>query len=489
MPAGRGSALSRRRFLRLTAATAAAAAAGIQGVSGCGEPPSGPEGNPDGRSPLARPVDLSVGGASLTAAAGTAAIADGESIQAWLFNGSLPGPTLRARQDDRARLRLVNQLPDSTILHWHGLMVPANEDGHPRDAIGPGASFDYDFPLVQRAGTFWYHPHAHERTADQVHRGLAGFIIVGDAEEDALQLPSGAQEILLLLQDRAGEPALAYVYAPTDADLHAGMLRGVPFGNGVRRPTLSVLGGRYRFRVVNASHARVYRLGLDTGPPLTVIGNDGGLLPSAAQVGDLYLGVGERIDFLIDFAAVPAGTRLMLKSLPFTIASSPSGSYPQGMEMDLLELVRGEGVSTGGPALPGMLCSVPLLGAPAVERTFVFSGTDQPEMHRINGLSFDMNRVDFQVPLGQVERWVFCNDTTLPHPVHVHGTHFQIVSRAGGRATVFPYEAGWKDTVLVMPLESVEVLIRFSTYRGLFLLHCHNLQHEDLGMMLNVEVV
>jgi FtsP/CotA-like multicopper oxidase with cupredoxin domain len=490
MPAGSRSSLSRRRFLRLTAASATAAAAvGIQGLISCGEPPSGPDTDPDGRSPLAIPVNLSVAGASLTAAAGTAAIADGVSTNAWLFNGSLPGPTLRARQGDRARLRLLNQLPESTIVHWHGLLVPANADGHPRDAIGPGASFDYDFPLVQRAGTFWYHPHAHQRTADQIHRGLTGFFIVGDAEEDALQLPSGAQEILLLLQDRAAESALAYAYAPTDADLHSGMLRGVPFGNGVRRPTLSVSGARYRFRVVNASHARVYRLGLDSGAPLTVIGNDGGLLPSAAQVPDLYLGVGERSDFLIDFGAVPAGTRLMLKSLPFGVASSPSGNYPQGMEMDLLELVRGEGAGTGGPALPAALCRVPLLDTPAVERTFVFSGTDQPAMHRINGLSFDMNRVDIQVPLGQVERWVFRNDSAHPHPVHVHGAHFQVVSRAGGRGTVFPYEAGWKDTVLVMPLESVEVLIRFSTYRGLFLLHCHNLQHEDLGMMLNVEVV
>ena len=237
MTAGDGSSLSRRRFLRLTAATATAAAAvGIQGLSSCGDPPAGPDTDPDGRSPLAIPVDLSVGGASLTAAAGTAAIAHGESTNAWLFNGSLPGPTLRARQGDHARLRLLNQLPDSTIVHWHGLLVPANADGHPRDAIGPGASFDYDFHLVQRAGTFWYHPHAHQRTADQIHRGLAGFFIVGDAEEDALQLPSGAHEILLLLQDREGEPALAYAYAPTGADLHSGMLRGVPFGNGVRRP-------------------------------------------------------------------------------------------------------------------------------------------------------------------------------------------------------------------------------------------------------------
>jgi FtsP/CotA-like multicopper oxidase with cupredoxin domain len=100
-----------------------------------------------------------------------------------------------------------------------------------------------------------------------------------------------------------------------------------------------------------------------------------------------------------------------------------------------------------------------------------------------------MLRVDEQIPLGQVERWRFINDSELPHPVHLHGTQFQIVSRQGGRNVVYPYETGWKDTALALPQETVEVLVRFDTYRGVFPLHCHNLQHEDMGMMLNVEVV
>jgi FtsP/CotA-like multicopper oxidase with cupredoxin domain len=487
MPAG-GTVLTRRSFLRMTAATAAAVAAGgLPGLSSCAEIVTGPGG--DSRTPLPTPARLAVGGASLIAAAGLARIAPGELTGAWLFNGGLPGPTLRTRRGEQAQLQLINHLPDPTIVHWHGLLVPAHSDGHPRDAVGPGASFDYSFPVVQRAGTFWYHPHAHHQTARQIQRGLAGFFIVSDDEEDALGLPSGPCEILLLLQDREGDPTLSYVYNPTAADLHSGMLRGVPFGNGVRMPTLSVFAARYRFRLVNASHARVYCLGLGSGASLTVIGNDGGLLPSAVVVPSIFLGVGERIDFLLDFAAVPAGTHLTLKSLPFSLASPTSDHYPQGMELDLLELVRGEGTGAVAPPLPGILSSTPRLGAPAVERTFVLRSTDGAGMHQINGLTFAMDRVDVQVPFGQVERWIFLNESTTPHPVHVHGTHFQIVSRSGGRGTVFPYEAGWKDTVLVMPLESVEVLIRFDAYRGLYLLHCHNLQHEDFGMMLNVEVV
>jgi FtsP/CotA-like multicopper oxidase with cupredoxin domain len=267
------------------------------------------------------------------------------------------------------------------------------------------------------------------------------------------------------------------------------MLRDVPFGNGVRLPTLQVSGQRYRFRVLNASQARVYLLALDNRASLSVIGNDCGLLPSATEVESVFLGVGERIDFLLDFSAFRAGARMMLKSLPFSLPSAPDDRYPQGMEMDLLELVRTGGGSAKDPPLPGMLSSVPRL-APAVAagREFVFRSTDQENMHQINGRSFEMNRVDEQIPLGRVERWLFSNDSALPHPVHLHGTHFQVVSRRGGRNLVFPYEAGWKDTVLVMPLETVEVLVQFNKYRGIFLLHCHNLQHEDMGMMLNVEV-
>ena len=488
MHPGAGEPLSRRRFLHIAAAGAAALAGGsVAALSSC-DPATGPGNGERIRSPLVMPATLSAAAASLAAAPGTASIADHESSSAWLFNGLLPGPTIRARQGEQAHIHLLNHLPEPTIVHWHGVLVPALADGHPRYAIDPEASLDYEFPIVQRAGTFWYHPHAHHLTAGQIHRGLAGFFIIADEEEDALGLPSGPREILLLLQDREASSAAAFNYAPTSADLHTGMLRDVPFGNGVRLPTLEVSGQRYRFRVLNASQARVYLLALDNGASLSVIGNDGGLLPSATEVESVFLGVGERIDFLIDFAACPAGTRIMLKSLPFSLPSGPDGQYPQGLEMNLLELVCTGGGGANDPPLPAVLSSVPRLAAAgAPEREFVFRSTE--DMHLINGRSFEMNRVDEQIPLGQVERWLFSNDSALPHPVHLHGSHFQVVSRSGGRNQVFPYEAGWKDTVLVMPLETVGVLVQFDRYRGIYPLHCHNLQHEDMGMMLNVEVI
>lgn len=480
--------LNRRRFLHVAAAVAAASAGSSITLISCGEPAPGPEPGPGSRSALPVPATLSAVGATLIAGPGLARIAPGESSAAWLFNDMMPGPTIRARRGEQAQIRLVNQLTEPTIVHWHGLIVPEEADGHPRRAIQAGATLDYRFPVVQRAGTFWYHPHPHSRTAAQIHRGLAGFFIISDEEEDSLGLPRGEREILLLLQDRDGDAGKAFDYAPSDTDLHAGMLRNVPFGNGARMPSLNVIGGRYRFRVLNGSQARVYRLGLSNGAPFSVIGNDGGLLPSVAQVDSVFLGVGERVDLLVDFASVKVGSRLMLKSLPFEMATTSTGGFSQGAEMDLLELVRTEGAGGIERPLPATLSNVAPLGAAASDRAFLLRSTNQKEMHLINGVSFDMDRIDERIPLGKVERWIFLNDSPLPHPVHLHGTQFQVESRVGGRNTVYPYEGGWKDTVLLMPLEKVTVLVRFDRYRGVFPLHCHNLQHEDLGMMLNVEV-
>jgi FtsP/CotA-like multicopper oxidase with cupredoxin domain len=134
--------------------------------------------------------------------------------------------------------------------------------------------------------------------------------------------------------------------------------------------------------------------------------------------------------------------------------------------------------------IPTTLSTIAPLGNPVTTRTFSFDG-----MSKINGLEYDMNRVDFQVPFGQVERWRFITNGNAPHPVHVHGASFQVVSRTGGRGALFPWEGGWKDTVLLEDRERVDVLIRFDAYRGMYLMHCHKLEHEDMGMMSNFVVI
>jgi FtsP/CotA-like multicopper oxidase with cupredoxin domain len=202
----------------------------------------------------------------------------------------------------------------------------------------------------------------------------------------------------------------------------------------------------------------------------------------------VYLGVGERIDVLIDFSGFAVGERVMLTSLPFSMPPIAGESLPQGAAMDLVELIVARPSGGSNPPLPAILSNVPALSPADATRDFVFS-SQNGNLHEINGGSFEMNRVDERITLGHVERWRFTNDSALPHPVHLHGTQFQIMARLGGRNTIYAYEGGWKDTALVMPLETVEVAVRFDRYRGIFPLHCHNLQHEDMGMMLNVEVV
>ena len=363
-------------------------------------------------------------------------------------------------------------------------------DGHPRFAVAPGGTYQYQFTVEARAGTYWYHPHTHMRTAEQTYRGLAGLLIVGDAEEDALGLPSGNREIPVILQDRRIDEAGAPIYAPFGPDFMAGHMGPEPFGNGVRRPFLEVDSALYRLRILNGSNARVFRLGRSDGGPLILIGNDGGLLARPETLASLDMGPAERADVLVDLSGSSVGDRVMIRSLPFAMPGGRrmmGGANRQGQALDLLELRVARRVDES-IRIPSRL-SAPRGPEPADavrERTFRF--TSMMMHHSINGRSFQMERVDERVPFGETEIWSFINDGGFPHAVHLHATQFSVLSRTGGRGAVQVWEQGLKDTVLLYPEETVRVAVRFTTQRGLFLLHCHLLEHEDMGMMLNVLV-
>lgn len=502
--------MKRRDFFRATGIAAAGACippvvhglADELAFAGTGAATGGPL---PGRVPLPRARFVAPTALTLTAAETSVRVGDA-SATAWSFNDSVPGPPMQVERGERARVELRNALREPTIVHWHGLHVPEAADGHPRLAVPPNQSYAYDFTVDQRAGMYWYHPHAHARTGAQVYQGLAGIFVVRDAEEAALRLPDGDREIFLLLQDRraAADAAAAFAYRPAGPDMMMGLLGDTPFGNGAPRPTIDVEATTYRMRVLNGSNARIYRLALGTGAPFFVIGNDGGLLPNPTRVESLDIAPGERVDLLVDLSAQAVGTRVMLRSLPFTLPGmggmggmgrgmggpmrGMSDSPPQGAPMDLFALVV---VRRGGRAYapPARLSALGTLTGQTIEGQRTFQFASRMMRHTINGREFDMSRVDERVPLGRLERWTFANDDMLPHPVHVHATHFEVVARRGGRGTVLPWEAGLKDTVLVLPGETVDVLLRFERHRGLFLLHCHNLEHEDAGMMTNFEVV
>lgn len=414
-----------------------------------------------------RPPTVSPNNLSLTAAPGRVSLDKQTASTALTYNGFFPGPTIVARTGDMATIQFSNALAEETTVHWHGMIVPTVADGHPRDMVMPGENYLYQFPIVQRACMNWYHPHPHMLTGKQVCLGLAGAFLIRDTEEDALNLPTGLYEIPLIIRDASVDGAgnLAYTFA------HSGFFGQFPLVNGKRNLVFPVNTAVYRLRVLNGCNARVFRLALSSGDPLNVIGNDGGLLATSVQASEITLGPAERLDLLVDFRQKPLGSNIVLRCL--------------NASWDLTTFKVSSQTNPGYTLPTGTLSSITPLSNPVLTRTFTFNGMD-----RINGVTYDMERIDFQVPFGQTERWRFTAvGNGGPHPVHVHGASFQVQSRTGGRATVYPWERGWKDTVLLQNGEIVDVLVRFDHYRGLYILHCHNLEHEDMGMMANFEVV
>jgi blue copper oxidase len=245
----------------------------------------------------------------------------------------------------------------------------------------------------------------------------------------------------------------------------------VPLVNGTKDPYLDVQRAVYRFRILNGAPARVFRLAWGDRSSLVLVGNDGGLLERPVSVPEVMLGPAERIEVVLDLRGAAAGSTVMLRDL--------------AAGWDLLELRVASTLVSGSWDPTKAFASITKLSRSTVDREFSFDG-----MSRINGQIYDLHRIDFRVPFNTVERWRFTTGGNAPHPVHVHGGHFQVVRRVGkgARSSVQPWETGWKDTVLLQKGETVEVLVRFDAYRGRYLMHCHQLEHEDSGMMMNFEV-
>jgi blue copper oxidase len=462
-----GARVSRRAFLGTVGASAGVIAATRGDLSWAAD--AFAAASAVTRYPLYNPPVIDVGSSpspyALTEAPVRVDLGGGNLSNAWVYNGLMPGPTFRIDRGKSARFALKNGLPEQTITHWHGMVVDHANDGHPMEAIPPGATYSYSFPVNQRAALNWYHPHPHMLTGKQVALGLAGAFMVNDAEEAALGLPSGAYELPLVLRDTTLDRSGNMLYKPKSG----GFEGQIPLVNGTRDPYLGVDAALYRFRVLGGANARIFRLALSNGAPFTLIGNDGGLLASSVSIATVDLAPGERLDLLVDFRSAKVGDTWMLRDL---LAG-----------WDLLEFRVIRQVSTSA-TIPSALSAITSLTSPVRTRMFSFDG-----MSKINGRVYDMSRIDFQVPFGDVEQWRFMTNGNAPHPVHVHGASFQVVSRTGGRGKVFPWERGWKDTVLLNDRETVDVLIRFSAYRGEYLIHCHKLEHEDMGMMSNFEVI
>ncbi len=472
---------------------------------------------PPSSSPTFTP-DLDI---ALSAAPNEVSIYPGEPTRVWQYHaevlrgdpqrvveipGSYLGPMIHVLRGEKVRIRYHNRIPQASIVHWHGLHVPAIMDGHPRYVVAPGEAYLYEFEVTNRAGTYWYHPHPHGKTGPQVYRGLAGLFVVSDEKERALNLPSGAQDVALVLQDRSFDRRNQLVYlSGHPMERMTGFLGDTVLVNGKPNFMLPVATRAYRLRLLNGANARIFRLAWEDGHPLTIIGTDGGLLPAPVQRPYVYLSPGERLELWVDFGPRPVGHQTALVSLPFDPGRAgrgrmgrggpQGGPLPNGAGLSLFRVSVTQR-STTAERLPKKLAAFPPLqphGALNAGNPRQFHLTMRHMQWSINGRLFEMDAVAEEeiVRLGTTEIWEFYNTGRgmmhmgdMPHPIHLHGKQFRVLARSGVRHAGYLAE-GWKDTVLLLPGEAVRIQVAFEDFAGMFLYHCHNLEHEDLGMMRN----
>ena len=441
-------------------------------------------------------------------------------------------PVLRMRSGATFRARLSNALDESTIIHWHGLKVDGKNDAHPSFAIAAGATYDYEFQVPNRAGTYWYHPHPHKLTSKQAYLGLASLFIVEDGEalalQKALDLKLGVTDIPIVIQDKKFDDQGRLVYAPSDEEKVNGYVGDTVLVNLTPRPYFNAATRVYRFRILNGSNARIYRLAFTRGGfqlMVAVIGTDGGLLDRPYPVKEAFLAPGERLDVLLDLSGTNVGDAVTLHSLAFdpmhaeagmamgegakdgkSQAPSPAADMAMGsgaMLADSTAIMRINVTSKTAyePRVPAALSALaPVNAADAEPREFLLDLKDG--RWRINRETFEMKRIAVTVQRGAREIWEIRNDrASMPQPMHLHGVPFRVLSRSGSPQQLKPgivteqgltaADLGWKDTVLVWPGETVRLAVDFShPYPGdqVYLFHCHNLEHKDRGMMINVKV-
>lgn len=429
---------------------------------------------------------------ALSAATGEVSLLPGSPTRVWKYAGKvlkgkpetlteLPdtyfGPVIRVRKGQRVRIRLENGLAEESNIHWHGLHVPEDMDGHPRHVADAGGEFVYEFDIKDRAGTYWYHPHPHGRTGKQIYSGLAGLFLIEDDEEQALELPRGQYDVPLVLQDRTFDAENQLVYISDGGARHGnmggmtqrmmdggmggmmrrmmngmmgggmmgerggGMMRGGMMGMMTRmmgflgerivvngRPdfVLPVATRAYRLRLLNASNARIFKLAWQDDSPLTVIGTDGGLLEKPVTRPYVTLGPGERVELWADFSRYPVGTELTLRSLPFAgdmamgggmMSMMRSAALENGAEFDVLK-VRVDRKERASSRLPARLSTIERYRAEDAvnfRRPRRFDITMGHMRWGINGRSFEMEGVadDEIVKLDTLEVWEFANDASM----------------------------------------------------------------------------
>jgi FtsP/CotA-like multicopper oxidase with cupredoxin domain len=453
------------------------------------------------------PEEIRVNDFELVAESTRKILAGNASSDIYTMNGTLPSPTIRIKRGESLNIVFQNRIDRESIIHWHGLIVPPDMDGHPKDAVEPGQNYKYHFNVNQRAGTYWYHPHPDQLTGPQVYRGLGGFFIVEDDEEQALNLPSGERELPLIVQDKQFNNSGQLTYNLGMMDRMMGFFGNTLLVNGQRAPYHKLSTSWHRLRLLNGSNARILDFSFSDNSSFYVIGSDGGLLGQPHQISSIRLTPGERADLLVDFSAYDIGDNVFIVAKAHNSGSSMmSMMRNRGNRRGMRGMMNGGNDTSGNQVkilefritkdeqdnfqLPQKLSEISFPTSSEADSSRRINLTmEMMQGPAIDGKFFEMTRVDQKVRQGALEVWEFTNNTMMPmpHPMHIHATQFKVLNRTGG--DLAPHERGWKDTVLVGAGETVRVLTKFDAPKGMYVFHCHNLEHEDNGMMANLEIV
>ncbi len=412
-------------------------------------------------------------------------IAPGRRVEAWTYDGMMPGPLIRARVGDRLIVHFTNQLPSPTTVHWHGLRIPIQMDGvpgHSQAEVQTGQSFTYDF-VVPDAGLFWYHPHV--MSAAQVGFGLYGALLVEDPNDGVI-----ADQLVIVLSDIGLEEDGRTLESP-----ESGGSAGMAFGregnhllvNGRQdRRLLARSGAPQRWRVVNAAKSRYFEIDLGAGQPFTQIGSDGGLQEYPVASDTLVLGPGERADVIVVPSAPPGG-QVVVRSL---LRNRGYGSVEARLPFeDLFSIVMADLPAVASGVLPRVTRTIQPLSAAGATPVALELTIDQDARGafaysiRANGATLSHAK-PLPARLGETQLWTLTNKTKWSHPFHLHGFFFQVLDDKG--EPVHPL--AWKDTVDVPFEKSARVIVRFDERPGMWMIHCHILDHADGGLMGMVDL-
>jgi len=404
-------------------------------------------------------------------------IAPGKTVEAWGFNKQLPGPQLQASVGDTVVIRVTNNLPESTTIHWHGLCPPASMDGTDavQKPIAPGEAFEYRF-AVPHAGTFWYHSHSNETF--QMERGMYGALVV-TADTDPVMDGDRIfmiDDMKLNANNEFTKPGWSL---PRLVEKHDGRQGDTLLINGKEKPVINIHAGQMeRWRFINSSSARYFLLHME-GREFTIIGTDGGLLEHPQIVSEVLITPGERIDivagpfnegetFLIE--SLPYNRTTFLKSKRETFATVKVGEYKKSIAFIPGTLRRIESLA---PQDAAVTRQIKLSVVPSLKEGLDFKVNDHVHVN------------DKPVKVGELQIWEIDNVSLMDHPFHLHGFFFQVLEDGGKE----PAYKAWKDTYNIKPKTKVKIAWMPDNRPGTWMYHCHILEHHGAGMMANFDVI